>query len=296
MTPVSGDGEDPHATGFFYTDYSSDGVSDEHALELWDERLWLITNRHVVWNDDRGPTESLDICLRDPDYTFGFEKPAPEGRVHLDASYMAENVWIPGSHDNEPPDIAANRDCGRQAARCFRLGIPAHRGHSTIRQRRHYLVPSEAPVPASDACDDCGRRADCSTSRGTGDGDRLSSRRGRRGDRHPDRQVVISCDRRPRRVGRHERFQVDIDQFPGSSGSPMFTAPQPALSFDPDTGHSVHVVARPTLIGIHCAGREFKNDSVGLGIVWKSSLGDLHRHRSGASARRLLPSSTAGDS
>lgn len=267
VAPVVGDGAAPHATGFFYTDYSSDGFSLEQAEANWDERLWLITNRHVVWNDTRGPTSSLEICLRDPDYTFGFEAPAVETRLALDAHYLAENAWVPGFHDSEPPDVAAIEmvddvldAVSEWVYRRSEFSAPtADGGVLTFPRRLRLRLLTR---------DDCGDPADVpqvgahvlTIGYPVGGVDDVTGI-----------PVAKSGNVATDFVGgweASERFLVDINQFPGSSGSPILTAPQPALWFDPETSRSRTVVTRPTLVGIHCAGQMHNDASVGLGVAW----------------------------
>ena len=267
VVPQSGAEDDPHATGFFYTDYASIGFSVEQAAEDWDERLWLITNRHVVWSDTSGPTRSLEICLRDPDYTFGFKPPNPQTRVHLDATYLAANAWVPNALHVERPDVAAIEMVDDVLAavtpwvfRESEFTVPTAAGRVLTFPRKFRLRALTR--------DDCGDPVDAPQV-----GARVLTIGYPVGgvDEVTGIPVAKSGTIATGFIGgwkAGDSFLIDINQFPGASGSPIFTAPQAFLVFDPDESQSRPVVSAPALIGIHCGGQTYKKQTVGLGVAW----------------------------
>lgn len=261
---AAGEGE-PHATGFFYTDYAPSGVSPERAAHEWDERIWLITNRHVLWTSAKGPRHGLDICLRDPDYTGGFKPPEPEQRIHLDAHYLAANAWLPNPHLYEEPDIA-----GIEIVDEIRKQVEPWVFHHTVTEWQsaagttHTSERTRLRILTRADCDDPWNvEADA--------GDRVLAIGYPVGGVDEVTGIPIAKGGVIATTTGWEgtqSFLVDINQFPGASGSPIFTAPEKVIVYTPDTGKNKMIVTRPQLIGIHCGGRTDGDQHVGLGVAW----------------------------
>ena len=62
VTPILYPNRSGHATGFFYVDL---GDSDSDEVEQTGEQIYLITNHHVVANEDDNPIcDSIRIIIR----------------------------------------------------------------------------------------------------------------------------------------------------------------------------------------------------------------------------------------
>lgn len=265
VVPVE-ESDEPHATGFFFFNYSGVGVSGEQALAEWDHTLWLVTNRHVLWTNDRGPTAELEICLRDPDYTFGFSLPVAEQRVRLGAEYLAINAMVPNPAFEHCPDIAAVR-IDESLTDIWSWVKGQTEVTDTTADGQTGSIPGRPRLRAL-WLDDCGEGSDMPNI-----GDQLLTIGYPVGgvDEVTGWPVAKSGAVATPFVGGWEAgdsFLVDINQFKGSSGSPILTAPQRLLGWNVAEARGEILISRPTLRGIHSGGREHRSASVGLGVAW----------------------------
>lgn len=291
-----------HATGFFFSDFDSDGAPASRVPGDWSRRLWLITNRHVLsptspntttpdcigvnLRDIEGPKrrvkgewiegQSVGARYRQGNRDLELVYTSPESdEVLLDQSFLQNNAWLPEPENlrkrksGPEPDVAAILIADRnRSGNALVAPLPSMKaGLSKIEKwvgwsglatnggellktasADHRLLTFEHLYDQEDP-PEIGRRllligypvggVDLETGTPVAKSGTVAS------------DYLASFQQ--------SGFLVDTNQLPGSSGSPVITAPE----FVSVTKGGL-MMTPPSVVGVHSSGQHASEDGAGL--------------------------------